>query len=279
VYTVTNNGPDVATNITVSDNLTGTGVPVTFNSASATSGSCSQASANTPVVCSIASLQSGSTATVTIVLTPTAFGDFNGGAVTVSSTNNNDPNPGNNTANVPGKVSDFNVGISPANQTIPAAGSTAVYIVTLTPHPVYGSNISLSVSGLPIASGFSFTTNPVTLSNVSAATSTLNITTTARPVTTASSGAWTRPFYAIWLAIPGMALLGYGAGSGRRRRRIAGILLLCALGLVTLLQPGCSKRSTTTTTGGTPAGTYTIVLTATSSSFSPPNATFTLTVP
>src|SRR2546426_2491795 len=39
--------------------------------------------------------QSGSTATVTVVLTPSSAGNFNGGAVTVSSTEN-DPDPSNN---------------------------------------------------------------------------------------------------------------------------------------------------------------------------------------
>src|SRR5207302_1209184 len=147
------------------------------------------------------------------------------------------------------------VSVSPANQSIPQAGDPAVYTVTLSPHPVYTGSINLSVSGLPNNSTSSFTTNPVTLLNVSAATSTLNIATQPRPVPTANSGALARPIYAIWLAIPGMALLGYGAGSDRRRRRMAGILLVCALGLLTLLQPACSKSATTTLTGGTPPGT------------------------
>src|SRR4029077_20221182 len=77
VYTVTNNGPDLATNITVTDDIspTTTVVPVTFVSASATSGICSGGSTSTNVSCNIQSLQSGSTATVTIVLTPTPNSD------------------------------------------------------------------------------------------------------------------------------------------------------------------------------------------------------------
>jgi uncharacterized repeat protein (TIGR01451 family) len=279
-YTVTNNGPDVATNVTVTDNLTGTGIPLTPVSASASPGSCTlPTTASNSVVCSISSLQSGATAAVTIVLTPTAFGQFNGGAVTVSSSNNNDPNPSNNTANVSGQASDFSVSVSPANQSIQQAGDTAVYTVTLTPHPVYTGSISLSVSGLPNNSTSSFTTNPVTLINVSGATSTLNIATQPRPVPVANSGARMRPIYAIWLAIPGMALLGYGAGNDRRRRRIAGILLVCAMGLLTMLQPACSKQATTTATGGTPAGTSNLVVTATSGSFTKNANIATLTVP
>jgi uncharacterized repeat protein (TIGR01451 family) len=72
VYTVTNNGPDLATNITVTDDIspTTTVIPVTFVSASTTSGTCSGGSTSTNISCNIQSLQSGSTATVTIVLTP-----------------------------------------------------------------------------------------------------------------------------------------------------------------------------------------------------------------
>ena len=61
-YTITNLGPDLATNITFTDNWTG--VAVTFNSATAASGSCPSTAANSTIVCTIPSLQSGSTATV-----------------------------------------------------------------------------------------------------------------------------------------------------------------------------------------------------------------------
>src|SRR5207245_4584814 len=59
-YTITNLGPDLATNITFTDNWTG--VAVTFNSATAASGSCPSTAANSTIVCTIPSLQSGSTA-------------------------------------------------------------------------------------------------------------------------------------------------------------------------------------------------------------------------
>ena len=274
-YTITNVGPDLATNIQFTDNWTGQ--PLTFVSAGVgvSSGSCS--SSGSTASCTIASLQSGSTATVKVVMTVTSAGNFNGGTAAVSSTQS-DPLPSNNQTSVGAQATDFTVAVSPANQTIGAAGQTAVYTVTLTPSPSFASSISLSCSSnVPSQAACNFTTNPVTLS-AGPGTSTLNLTTTARPVTTASLGSWTRPFYAIWLVIPGMVLFGYGAGSGRRRRRIAGMLLVCVLGMLILLQPACSKSSTTTPTGGTPAGTYNIVLTATSGSFSR-NANFTLTVP
>ncbi len=87
-YTVTNSGPDLANNITVTDNLSSavTGVPLTAITASVTSGTCGGASTNTIVSCSLPSLQSGSTATIIISATPTATSSgstpsFNGGSV------------------------------------------------------------------------------------------------------------------------------------------------------------------------------------------------------
>jgi hypothetical protein len=269
-YTVTNHGPDLANNITVTVDLTG--VPLTFVSSSG----CSQTSGNTTVVCAVAPLQSGATATVSITLTPTTPGSYNGGKVSVSSANNNDPVASNNSVLVPINVSDFTVDINPKSLSIPAAGDTATYVVSVAPVPVSSTNVSFSVSGLPSASGFSFTPPSVSLSS-GPATSTLSITTTARPIPIASSRSGRGVLYAIWLAVPGIALFGLGAG-GSRRRKILGVLLpVLLIGLV-LLQPACSSGAKTPPiVSGTPAGTYTLTLTATGGISH--NGTFTLTVP
>jgi len=54
----------------------------------------------------------------------------------------------------------------------------------------------------------------------------------------------------------------------RPGRRALGGLLFIVVGTLLLLQPACSGHSNTTTTTGTPAGTYTVNVTATSGSFS-----------
>jgi uncharacterized repeat protein (TIGR01451 family) len=280
-YTVTNRGPDLATNITVTDNLSASGIPVTFNSATATSGSCSQTGTGSNVaVCTLSSLQSGSTATVTIVVTPTTGGNFNGGAVSVSAANNTDPNLSNNSAMVSAQASDFTLSVSPKNQTIAAAGVTAIYTATLSPLHPFGANISLSVSGLPTAAGFTFTPSSTVTLPAGPATATLNITTQARPVTTAHSKITRGPMYALWLVIPGMALLGLGVGGvgNDRRRRIAGAAVMCVLFGLIALQPACGGTKTPAPVSGTPAGTYTLTVTATSGTLSH-NTTLTLTVP
>jgi hypothetical protein len=84
-------------------------------------------------------------------------------------------------------------------------------------------------------------------------------------------------FYAIWLLVPGLTLL--GVGGDRRRRQIVGMLFLCALFGLLLLQPACSKGSTTQTpVSGTPPGKYTITVSAASGSDTK-SQTITLFVP
>jgi len=282
-YTLTNGGPDLATNITVADNLSPsvTGVPLTFVSANATpNGTCGGGTTNPIVTCNIPSLQSGSTATITVVVTPTPTtppgeARFNGGSVLATAANGINSTP----ISVPAQMSDFSISVSPANVAIPQAGDTATYQVQLTPIPVYPASISLSVSGLPTGATASFTSPTVTLPSTSPGTSTLNISTTARPITTATASAAGRAFYAIWLALPGLAWLGMGMKSGRRRRHVTGMLLLCAVFSLSLLLPACSHTSTQPPALGTPAGTYPLTVTATGAGSDTRSQTVQLVVP
>jgi hypothetical protein len=85
-------------------------------------------------------------------------------------------------------------------------------------------------------------------------------------------------FYAMWLPVGGLSLLGLGVGAGYKRRRgLAGALLGLIAGTI-LLQGACkSSSSSPAATGGTPAGTYTITITGSSGSVSH-NTTVQLTV-
>lgn len=264
-YTIQNSGPDLANNITITDNLssTVTGVPLTFNSASISSGTCGGGSTNAIVSCSLPSLQAGSTATLTIVVTPTGTPSgsqqaFNGGTVQVTA-------PGAITSpqlSLPATMSDFSMSVSPLSQTVASAGSTAFYTVSLSPHPLYASSITISCSNLPTGASCAPTPSSTTLQGASGSSITLGITTTARPVTTGSLNFVRRNFYALWLVVPGFLLI--GIRGDRCRRRIAGILTLCALSTMILLIPACSHSSTQTPVSGTPAGNYTVTVTASS---------------
>ncbi len=280
-YTITNGGPDPANGLTVQDNISQsiTGIELTFNSASTTSGgSCTNSvSTSSTVACTIQTLQAGSTATVTFVLTPTANSagsqqSFNGGSVQVLGTNNIILAHTTVSAN----MSDYTISVLPSSQSVAAAGDTATYTVQLTPHPIYATNVALSCSGTPTGSSCAFSTTSVSMLG-GPATSTLNITTTARPIVTPTASLLTRRFYAVWLCIPGLAFFGIG-GSDRRRRRIAGILMLCALFGLLVLQPACSKGTTPTPVSGTQAGQYNIVVTGGSGTDSK-SATISLNVP
>lgn len=278
-YTITNSGPDLASNITILANMSqaSTFVPLTNITGSISTGTCGAGSTGTGISCGPISLQAGSTATLTITATPTANSSgaapqaFNGGTIQVLA-------PGNIVkaqTSVAAQMSDFKMTVSPLNQSVPQAGAPASFTVSLTPQPLFGSPITLSCTGTPAGSSCAF--NPgtsVTLQSSSGSTVTLTIPTTARPITPAAS-LFKRQFYALWLAIPGIAILGMGGG---RRRKIAGISMLCMIFALLLLVPACSHSTTQTPVSGTPAGTYTITVTASSGTNSK-SQNITLTVP
>ena len=88
--TVTNGGPNVANSVTVTDTLPAN---MTFVSATPSQGTCSGTST---VTCSVGTMASGATATITIIAHTASVGPATNTA-TVSSTSS-DPNPANNTA-------------------------------------------------------------------------------------------------------------------------------------------------------------------------------------
>jgi len=88
--TVTNNGPGVATGVTITDVLLGT---LTFVSATPSQGTCSGRST---VSCNFGTLVNTGFATVTIVVTPTQVGGISNTATVTA--NEPDPDPSNNSA-------------------------------------------------------------------------------------------------------------------------------------------------------------------------------------
>jgi hypothetical protein len=165
-------------------------------------------------------------------------------------------------------VNDFSVSAaltSPStNSTIPSGGQVN-YSVTVTPTGAgFPESVALSCgAGLPAGAACAFPSpNGSTISSMSsgAQNRTLAISTTAR-VTTTTELLRRGPWYAIWLPILGVGLM--GSGISRKRRMLLGIFFAVVLGMA-LLQAGCSSSSNTPTTTGTPAGTYTVTVNATS---------------
>jgi uncharacterized repeat protein (TIGR01451 family) len=91
---VTNQGPGGATGVTAADQLPAT---ATFVSASSTQGTCSQASG--VVTCNLGTLASGASATITIVVRPTATGTILNTVMVVA--NEAETNNADNTATAP----------------------------------------------------------------------------------------------------------------------------------------------------------------------------------
>jgi len=267
-YTIKNSGPDTASNVLFSDQLPITGA--TFNSITASPGSCVTTPVNGLVTCTIGTLEPNSTssATVTVVLTPTVASTLvNVGCLSV----NGGTSCGLSSTNtVP--VTDFTVAASPNSATV-TAGQPASFNVTVTPQPTYTAQVSLSCSsGLPTGASCSFTTTPLTIPSTGAVSSTMVINTTARVTTTTQLRKWLGgSAYATWFPISGLALLGAGLGRtgfGRKKKRGIEIGLLAALFALLLFLPSCGTTKTTTTTTGTPAGTYIVTVSGTSGSAS-----------
>jgi len=266
-YTVTNNGPDLASNFSVTDDISTniTGIPITFQSASTSSGTCpTTVTTSTTVSCSIQQLNSGATVTVTFVLVPSANvsgkqATFNGGTVQVTGAGN----VVYAQTSVSAQMSDFSMSVGPTSQTVAAAGDTATYNVQLTPDPLYTNNIALSCTNLPTSTTCAFApSQSVSLQGQSGATVTLSITTTARPVTTTAFLVFPRLFLGLGLMLPGLAFL----AGGQRRRKARGMLMALFLFGMLVFLPSCSHSNTPTPVSGTPAGNYTITVTAASGS-------------
>lgn len=160
------------------------------------------------------------------------------------------------------QVNDYTVQASPATQTV-TAGNQATFTVTVTPTGIFPNSVSLGpCTGLPAGAGCTFTQNPIPNLNNLAQNRTMEITTTPRVTTPASLFRHSNIFYGFWLPVSGLAFI--GAGITRRRRWLMGVFVAASVGVM-LLQSGCSNYSSNTkTVTGTPAGTYTVTVGATS---------------
>ena len=264
-YTITNNG-DLTTGIIFTDVLPSTATFVSANS-SPGQASCPAATSST-VTCTVGTLNGGAVGTVTVVLAPTlpalplqpgSLSD--GGRVSIFGTSAVvTPAPP-----AVAVVNNFGVGISPTTATV-AAGIPASYTVTVTPTGNIPNTVTLSASGAPTGGTATFP-NGTSFTNLSSGPQSrqLVVNTTARVTTPASLFPVSRPFYAAFFPVSGLALLGVGIGgrNSRWRRVLMAALLGCFFALV-LFQVGCGTSSTTSTTSGTPAGTYNLTVTATS---------------
>jgi len=125
------------------------------------------------------------------------------------------------------------------------------------------SSITPLVTIPPICS-FTYPNGKTSLvvSGTGAQTSTITINTFGPVIT--GSAAPPRTFYALWLTVPMLGLVGLGAAvGGKQSRRAWGLLSLFVISGALFLMPACANTATTTTTpnGVTPNNTYSFTVT------------------
>jgi hypothetical protein len=159
-------------------------------------------------------------------------------------------------------IQDFAVGsVTPATQTINAGQSASYNLSVLPVGALFTNAVNLSCSGGPPVSLCSFTPNPVTPGNSSAAV-VMSVSTTA----TSADAARSPIVYAMWLALPALVLF-------RKREKVRLPALMLGLVLLALLLPSCGGGGKNGGGGGgqqqgTQPGIFTITVTGTSGSLS-----------
>lgn len=266
-YTIVNNG-DQLSNVTFHSAVPAGATFVSANLGTGTN-TCTGGSTGT-VVCNIATFNSGATATANIIVTPTPPTTSNAAPVMLPDTAQVSVAGGNPTTdNVTATVNDFTLNSpppAPATATV-VAGKVATYQITVTPTGPIPSSVTLACSGLPTGATCHFTTATIpNLNNGSAVSDTLNIDTTLRTTTTVDLRPGGGPVYAVWLPVSGLALLGLRIGGKMSgRRRLLGGIMLAAMFAMAAFQAGCGSSNTAKTiVQGTPAGSYPIIINATS---------------
>ena len=272
-FDVTNTGYEQANLVTFYAYLPTTGL-TTLPTATQTggTGNCTLQATTMIFTCMIGSLPVNGKATVVVDMTPAS--PIVNQTITVSGNASANGGPVGPIVEQPvANVVDFSI-----DATTPAPitdGDTATITVTFCPTDTtlgYSGTITPATPtfnpSMVTASTPTYSPTTVVLSGGECYSTKLSIATVARPVTTGSlfrrGSGW---FYAAWLPIGGLSLLGLGIGAGRKRRRwLAGAVLGLIAGAI-LLQSACgSSGSTIAPGGGTLAGTYAVTITGTAAS-------------
>lgn len=160
---------------------------------------------------------------------------------------------------------DFTVGGPTTPSLSVVAGQSAALTITIASQPGgFTAPVQFSCSGLPALTSCTFTPAQVT-PGATGATSNLSIATTARTLALLRSRS-SAPFYALFLPCFGLVFLG-----GGQKRRVRAVVLGMVMFLCILFMNACgggggASGNQGKTQTGTPAGTYTIVVSAQSGS-------------
>lgn len=220
----------------------------------------------------------GGSGTSVLTVTTSATTPANAYTVTVAGAGSTNHSTTVHVTVTPAPAADFTIAATALTPASVAKGGTATSTITIAPTNGFNSAVSLSCSVTPAAAKQPTCTFSPTSVAGGSGTSTLTVKTTA--ATTASVAPHFKGvFYAMWLPVGGLALL--GAGFTSRKKRLLGFLLGCLLFSGLIFMAACGGSSSSggggTTVPGTPAGAYTVTVTGTSASLTH-TAGLTLTV-
>jgi uncharacterized repeat protein (TIGR01451 family) len=213
--TVTNKGPNAASNVTLTDNLNA----ATFPAATASQGSCS-APEGSGFTCALGSLAASATATVTFPATFLSVGQV-ANNVSVSS-DGPDPDTSNNSASVNINVTqtpDFSV--TPASPTLTVThGSVASEVLSFTSQGGLASTLALTcvVTGTAPLPPCGLQPTSVTLGpNPVTSTLTVDTSSLSAALVVAPTNAYDRGFYA--MVLPLWLIIGAASRRNQKQRR------------------------------------------------------------
>jgi hypothetical protein len=165
-------------------------------------------------------------------------------------------------------------GTAPSPASVSPGGS-ATSTITVAATDGFNQSVTLSCSSITL-NGSPATTVPPACSFNPASVANGSGTSTLKVSTTASSALLNAPamhrsglFYALWLPICGLALIGAGFSPGSSKKKLLGGLLVCLMLSGLLFLAACGGGGSQGGDGGggsTPAGTYTITVKGTGSS-------------
>jgi Kelch motif protein/HYDIN/CFA65/VesB family protein/centrosomal CEP192-like protein len=210
------------------------------------------------------SLAAGANCTITVTFKPTVVGAATG-SVTIADLALDSPQA----VTLAGTGADFSISANSSSATV-AAGSSATYTLSIAPAGGFNQTLSLSCTGAPTLSTCNVNPMSLTLNGSSSSTATVTLTTTAptavgpRPPDPPRPG----PLSPVgWPWLVALVMLGLsGASAARRygaplaRQRLARLALALTMFMV-LAWASCGGAAVSHMPG-TPAGTYTLHLTA-----------------
>jgi hypothetical protein len=174
-----------------------------------------------------------------------------------------------------GNTADFSASVSPTTDTI-GAGQSATFTVSVTPSGGFNHVVMFSCSGMPTGATCTVTPSTVTLDGTNASSAKLVVMTTQRSGLFVLPGLRVQPKVGPWSVTALLACILFWARFISWRKTQSGrlrILLSCSAVLLAALCSSCGGGFVTPNPGkgppgGTPAGTYTIVVTGTSGNVS-----------